>query len=584
MNNSVDPQLKRALATLREEYSIPAGLRFVPGAPAGSFEVRGKTIYYDTQAQALRGLGAVLAGHGDCREQTAFTTFGIMLDCSRNAVMTVAHFKGWLRRLALLGYNMAMLYTEDTYELPGEPYFGYLRGRYSLAELKEINDYAARLGIEMIGCIQTLGHLEQILKWSAYRDVKDTGSVLMVGEEKSYALIEKMVAQFAKAFGSRRLHIGMDETHDLGRGRFMDQFGYRRGFDLFNEHLKRVVAICQRHGLQPMLWSDMYFRLGSKTQEYYDTNCRVPADVKAKIPAAARLVYWDYYHDQQDFYAAMLRIHRDLGSEPVMASGVWTWGVPWYWHAKTEQTVRPCLAACRQAGVKEVFFTLWGDDGAYCEFDSALAGLCFAADEAYSSAGGVGLRACADPNKKNDTGRDACATEARTKQRYAAICGDDYDAVLAVSAIQDKLNPAMLLWDDPLLRIAWKNEDWLAVVPAYRQALRQATGHAQALVKFLLAKLEFNRQLDAGRRPSVKPVVRVLDKLAESFREQWYRRNKPQGFETIQLRLGGQRARWLELERRLAKKEPLPELQERPKRGLSRTPTHWRGLAGAGII
>ncbi len=51
-----------------------------------------------------------------------------MLDCSRNAVITVVHFKKWLRQLALLGYNMAMLYTEDTYELPGEYYFGHLRG------------------------------------------------------------------------------------------------------------------------------------------------------------------------------------------------------------------------------------------------------------------------------------------------------------------------------------------------------------------------------------------------------------------------------------------------------------------------
>jgi hypothetical protein len=32
-----------------------------------------------------------------------------MLDCSRYAVMNVAHVKQWLRRLALLGYNQVML-------------------------------------------------------------------------------------------------------------------------------------------------------------------------------------------------------------------------------------------------------------------------------------------------------------------------------------------------------------------------------------------------------------------------------------------------------------------------------------------
>ena len=137
------------------------------------------TVTYGSHPDALRGVGTVLADLPAEADQTLvescpFTTLGIMLDCSRNAVMTVEHVKGWLRRLALMGYNMVMLYTEDTYKLPGEPFFGYLRGAYSPQELKELDDYADRLGIEMIGCIQTLGHLEQILKWNVYRQVKDT--------------------------------------------------------------------------------------------------------------------------------------------------------------------------------------------------------------------------------------------------------------------------------------------------------------------------------------------------------------------------------------------------------------------------
>ena len=70
----------------------------------------------------MRGVGTLLAGlapgKAALRETTSFTTLGIMLDCSRNAVMKVDHLKVWLRRLALLGYNQVMLYTEDTYELP----------------------------------------------------------------------------------------------------------------------------------------------------------------------------------------------------------------------------------------------------------------------------------------------------------------------------------------------------------------------------------------------------------------------------------------------------------------------------------
>ena len=61
------------------------------------------------------------------------------VDCSRNSVMTVDALKEWIDIISDLGYNHLMLYTEDTYEVEGHPYFGYARGRYSKAELKELN-------------------------------------------------------------------------------------------------------------------------------------------------------------------------------------------------------------------------------------------------------------------------------------------------------------------------------------------------------------------------------------------------------------------------------------------------------------
>ena len=59
----------------------------------------------------------------------------VMLDCSRNAVLNVDALKKYIDILVKFGYSRVMLYTEDTYEIEGEPYFGYLRGRYSKKEL-----------------------------------------------------------------------------------------------------------------------------------------------------------------------------------------------------------------------------------------------------------------------------------------------------------------------------------------------------------------------------------------------------------------------------------------------------------------
>ena len=85
-----------------------------------------------------------------------FEKIGLMLDCSRNAVPRIETLKALIDLLAKMGYNRLELYTEDTYEIKGRPYFGYLRGRYSGAEIKEIDAYAAAKGIELTPCIQVL--------------------------------------------------------------------------------------------------------------------------------------------------------------------------------------------------------------------------------------------------------------------------------------------------------------------------------------------------------------------------------------------------------------------------------------------
>ena len=57
-----------------------------------------------------------------------FDTFGVMIDMSRNAVMHLDGLKRFLTLLSKMGYNCVMLYTEDTYEIESEPFFGYMRG------------------------------------------------------------------------------------------------------------------------------------------------------------------------------------------------------------------------------------------------------------------------------------------------------------------------------------------------------------------------------------------------------------------------------------------------------------------------
>ena len=157
-----------------------------------------------------------------------------------------------------MGYNFAMLYTEDTYEVENEPFFGYKRGRYSKNELKEIDSYARSVGVELIPCIQTLAHLNAPLHWDEYRPIFDIDDIIMVDEERTYELIENMFRSLAESYTSRKVHIGMDEAHHVGLGRYLDAHGYSNRYELLIRHLNKVCDIAKKYGFEPMMWSDMF--------------------------------------------------------------------------------------------------------------------------------------------------------------------------------------------------------------------------------------------------------------------------------------------------------------------------------------
>ena len=89
-----------------------------------------KITYGGGRARLYRGL-AILASWlregkecGEIIERPVFSLDGAMVDMSRNAVTNVKTVKLMLRKMALMGMNAFMLYTEDTYEIENRPYFG----------------------------------------------------------------------------------------------------------------------------------------------------------------------------------------------------------------------------------------------------------------------------------------------------------------------------------------------------------------------------------------------------------------------------------------------------------------------------
>ena len=287
----------------------------------------------------------------------SFNKLGVMIDCSRNAVMSVPTLKRWIDITTSLGYNMLMLYTEDTYEVDNQPYFGYLRGRYSQKELREIDDYAFKHGMELIPAIQTLAHLKSIFRWPAYIGINDCEDILLAGDENTYKLIDDIFASLEKTLRTRVVNIGMDEAHMLGRGEYQRIHGAENRFDILLNHLKRVAQIAEKHGFECIMWGDMFFRLLGGS--YYEEGA-VPERVKKMIPHNVNLIYWDYYSTDKEHYLKQIESHSAIKDNIWFAGGLWSWTGFAPHNAYSIAATKAAFNACKEKNIKNVFVTMWG--------------------------------------------------------------------------------------------------------------------------------------------------------------------------------------------------------------------------------
>lgn len=515
-------------------------------------------IRYEEKIHFFRALGLFVeeSRKGDkftVTEEPQFTTLGAMIDASRNGVLKVESMEYLLRKMALMGLNLVMLYTEDTYEVEGWPYFGYMRGRYTPEELKVIDDYAHQFGVEVVPCIQTLAHLERALQWRAFAKLRDTDDILLAGSDDTYAFIEDMVRAASAPFRSKRIHIGMDEAHALGLGRYLSLNGYRKRFDIMNEHLRRVLEITDRYGLKAMMWSDMYFRLASKNGEYYDLDALVPDDVIADMPKGVQLVYWDYYHDDTNFYEQFIERHRRFGSDPVFAGGVWIWGTMVPQYPKTYATANAALSACKRTGVKEAFATMWGDNGQETNVYAALLGLQLFAEHGYAEE--------LDEEKLDRRARFCIGASA---EAFKDLSSPDRpaNANLHPNAVANLTK--WLLWQDPLIGlfdkhaedvdltghfsgIAERMEGYRKAYPEMAHLFEETAKLCAVLDKKWDLGLRLKRAYDAGDRQTLRAIAEGeipelqerIDALRQAHRAQWFSIYKPFGWEVIDVRYGG---------------------------------------------
>lgn len=576
---------EEALSELREDLGIELGgagidVTCVPGDEL-AVESDGKsvTLTWAAPIQFYRAVSLIPLPLTACsiREKARFQSSGIMFDCSRNAVLKPQALRFFFRKMALMGLNLGMMYTEDTYEVPGQPFFGYKRGRYTYDELKALDDYASLFGIELCPCIQTLGHLKRILHWPAYHHLRDNDEVLLADLNETYELLDQMIRAATAPYRSKRIHLGMDEAYGVGLGAHLARYGYEDPHSVIGRHLSRVLGICDKYGLHAMMWSDMYFHLDGRN--YHSPG--LPSEkAKAAVDPRITLMYWDYYQPKEEAYADALYKHAQFPAPTVFAGGIWTWIGPAPDYPTTLQNTVSGLTACAKANIPLALATAWGDNGGECNLTAAL----------------LGLQLYGELTFRPDYDEDELA------RRFRRCCHADAQAFLDLSLLNYmpgmKDNPSdpvnackFMLYQDPLIQLFEADtagyamaEHFGSLVTRYARYALENPDYAllfdfyTALANALALKCVWheqagdavrsrNREQAAALADGIPATVEALDTLRVVWRRLWESTNKPNGFEIIEVRMGGIAARMATAGEKmrafaLGQVDTIPELEE----------------------
>lgn len=544
----------------------------------------------------------------ELKETPRFSDLTFMLDCSRNAVPTLPLLKGYVIRLAAMGFSSLQLYTEDTFEVQDYPYFGYMRGRYTCEELKELDQFCQEAGIRLVPCIQTLAHLSGALRWSCFHDFTDIGDILLAGSEKTYDFIEAMIASCARSFSSRSIHIGMDEAHLVGLGKYLKQHGYEEPNTIICRHMERVLEICRKHGFRPMIWSDMFFRLASRDGLYYSEDSHIPDWVIDMVPKDISLVYWDYYTQKKSKYDQMIEKHQCFCNPIIFAGGAWKWRGFAPSNGFSLKIAKMALESCAEHHIDHVILTAWGDNGGEASHLSILPVLQYYSEFCFGH----------DPD------------EDWLSRRFLACTGEDLQDFMLLDlpnqppCVLDngRDNPSKyLLYQDVLCPLFDRHtqesyeEFYARTAEKLHQAGKRSPHFAylydtlSSLCLLLSKKARLGVKIqhaylthDTVRlsQLSQTDLLQTL-RLAESFHEiaarQWQLENKPFGWEILDIRLGAVETRLKSAASRIAAYQngSIPKLEEleeprlfydcRPenvRKDIGTDPGYWHDMVSAG--
>jgi hypothetical protein len=344
-------------ALARHGLSLDGAMRdegYVLVAEDGRAEVIGATaagVFYGVQTlkQLVDGDGAGARLRGArIRDWPAMRYRGLNDDLSRGPVPTLEFQKKQIRTFAAYKINVYSPYFEHTLEYASNPLIAPPGGAMTRAQVRELVDYARRYHVDVIPEQEAFGHLHHVLKHELYSPLGETshGHVLAPGHSGSLPLIRQMFAEIDSLFPSRFIHLGADETFELGRGQTSDRVKGEGIGAVYLDFLRQIEASLRPTGKRFLFWGDVAMN---------------HPELVRTLPRGLIAVAWHY--TPRDSFDEFLTPFTEARMETWVAPGVNNWNRVYPNYSMALPNIQRFVRDGQRLGSTGVLNTTWDDDG-----------------------------------------------------------------------------------------------------------------------------------------------------------------------------------------------------------------------------
>jgi hypothetical protein len=258
-----------------------------------------------------------------------------------------------------------MLYFENTFDYPSMPLNALPGGSMSAEEARALVAYASQYHVTIIPEQESIGHLHQILHEEKYKGITEVpyGTVVTPSSPDSLKFVTQMLSELMQAFPGPFIHIGADETFELGQGRTKQLIEQNGKGKVYLDFIRRIDAALSASHRRVLFWGDV-------ADNYPEMLDQIPHNMIA-IP-------WNYKNLPPSQFATLIAPFRKAGLETWVAPGVDNWNNIFPNYAVALPNIRNFVEAGQQMGVTGMVNTTWNDDGETL-FDATWYGLVYGA-------------------------------------------------------------------------------------------------------------------------------------------------------------------------------------------------------------